>query len=138
MVAQTNYASFELEREENWQTLITEDVNGDGAKDIIVSHHEPAIGRELHIYHQQPGGSFAASPQRVEIKTEIIAVGFADLQLTIVVDVDAVEQLKLELAVAQCNPGAGRHVVAMREVTPPCGAGRFHLSQCELDAGLSH
>lgn len=75
-----NYAAFELEREENWRPMMLEDVNGDNAKDIIYSHYDPAIGRELHIHHQQADGSFAATPQRVEVKTEIIAIGFADLR----------------------------------------------------------
>ncbi len=79
-VAQTNYAVFELRREENWNPVVLEDVNGDGGKDIIVSHFAPELGRELHIYHQQTDGRFNATPQRVEIKTEIIAVGFADLR----------------------------------------------------------
>lgn len=78
--AQSNYAAFELEREENWRPMMLEDVNGDDAKDIIYSHYDPAIGRELHIHHQQAGGGFAATPQRIEVKTEIIAIGFADLR----------------------------------------------------------
>jgi hypothetical protein len=77
---QSNYVAFELERDNNWDNLITEDVNGDGAKDIIFAHFDPAIGRELHIHHQQSDGNFASNPQRVEIKTEIIAVGFAELR----------------------------------------------------------
>ena len=80
LYAQNNYVSYELIRENNWAPLITEDVNGDGGKDLIFSHYQPGIGRELHIHHQQGDGNFASSPQRVEIKTEIIAVGFADLR----------------------------------------------------------
>lgn len=79
-LAQNNYVTFELDRENNWDTLTTEDINGDGAKDIIFAHYDPAIGRELHIHHQQGDGNFSSTPQRVEIKTEIIAVGFADLR----------------------------------------------------------
>ena len=79
-IAQNNYVTFELDRENNWERLITEDVNGDGAKDLIFSHYDSAIGRELHIHHQQEDGNFATTPQRVEIKTEIIAVAFADLR----------------------------------------------------------
>lgn len=80
LLAQNNYVAFELIRENNWERLITEDVNGDGAKDLIFSHFDPSLGRELHIHHQQSDGNFASTPQRVEIKTEIIAVGFADLR----------------------------------------------------------
>ena len=78
--AQANYAAFELEREENWQPIMLEDMNGDSRKDIVVSHFEPELGRELHVYHQQADGSFTATPQRIEVKTEIIAIGFADLR----------------------------------------------------------
>lgn len=78
--AQTNYAAFELRRDENWDPLVLEDMNGDGRKDIISSAYAPELGRELHIYHQQPDGSFSADPQRIEVKTEIIAIGFADLR----------------------------------------------------------
>lgn len=78
--AQNNYVAFELNRENNWDQLITEDVNGDGAKDIIFAHFDPNIGRELRIHHQQSDGNFTSNPQRIEIKTEIIAVGFADLR----------------------------------------------------------
>lgn len=78
--AQGNYAAFELRREENWAPIELQDLNGDSLKDIVVSAYTPELGRELHIFHQQADGSFSANPQRVEIKTEIIAVGFADLR----------------------------------------------------------
>lgn len=78
--AQENYVSHELLRENNWGTLSAEDMNGDGKKDLIYSHHDAAIGRELRIHHQQDDGTFSANPQRIEIKTEIIGVGFADLR----------------------------------------------------------
>jgi hypothetical protein len=80
LYAQGNYSAFELTRDENWDTLIHHDMNGDGLKDLIYSHFSPAAGRELHILHQQVDGSFDSVPQRIEIKTEIIAVGFADLR----------------------------------------------------------
>lgn len=80
ILAQSNYSTFELVRDENWGTLIKHDMNGDGLKDLVYSHYEPVVGRELHILHQQDDGSFSNEPQRIEIKTEIIAVGFADLR----------------------------------------------------------
>ena len=73
--AQTNYTAFELIRENNWDPLILEDLNGDGAKDIVYSAFDPAFGRELHIHYQEEDGGFNANPSRIEIKTEIIAVG---------------------------------------------------------------
>jgi len=79
--AQSNYVAFELEHENNWdQQLVFEDLNGDGLKDIIHANFQAGIGRELHVFHQQSDGSFSTSAQRIEIKTEIIAVGFADLR----------------------------------------------------------
>lgn len=78
--SQTNYVAFELKRDNNFEPLPAQDMNGDGARDLIVSSYEAGIGRELHIYLQQPNGSFDGNPLRVEIKSEIIAVGFADLR----------------------------------------------------------
>lgn len=79
-LAQTNYVAFELARDNNWSSLVTEDMDGDGGEDIIVSHYQAGVGRELHIFHQRADGSFSSTPQRIEIKTDIIAVGFADLR----------------------------------------------------------
>jgi len=79
--AQANYVAFELESKNNWeQQLVLKDLNGDGRKDIVHADYQPGIGRELHIFHQQVDGSFANTPQRIEVKTEIIAIAFADLR----------------------------------------------------------
>ena len=78
--AQENYVSYELRRDNNWDALFTEDMNGDGNKDLIYSHYDPVLGRELWIHHQNNDGTFSANPQRIEIKTEIIGAGFADLR----------------------------------------------------------
>ena len=77
---QSNYAAFELKRENNFDPLLLHDINGDGTSDLIVSSYAAGVGRELLIYLQQENGNFDANPVRVEIKTEIIAVGFADLR----------------------------------------------------------
>lgn len=79
-LAQDNYATFELRRQDNWGPLRFADVDGDGASDVAVPYYDPALGRELHIYRQQANGSFATEPQRIEIKTEIVAVDFADVR----------------------------------------------------------
>lgn len=80
-LAQSNYVAFELERENNWERqLAFEDLNGDGLRDIIHADYQTGIGRELHVFHQQADGSFSTTAQRIEIKTEIIAVAFADLR----------------------------------------------------------
>ena len=78
--AQENYATFELARDNNWDQLITEDIDGDGRKDLIFSDYDPLIGRELKVHRQRADGSFLSEPQRIEIKTEIIAIGFVDLR----------------------------------------------------------
>lgn len=78
--AQTNYAAFEINRDNNWDPVVFEDLNGDNRKDIVLGHYDPRLGRELHVYIQRSDGSFAAQAERIEIKTEIIAVGFGDLR----------------------------------------------------------
>ncbi|MGI9250380.1 MAG: hypothetical protein ACR2PR_04180 [Pseudohongiellaceae bacterium] len=80
VMAQGNYVATELDREDNFAPLFTEDMNGDGRDDIVVPYHDRLTGRELHIHEQLADGTFAAEPQRIEIKTEIIAVGFAELR----------------------------------------------------------
>ena len=78
--AEHGYTAFELQRDDNFAPLFTEDIDGDGRKDIIVPRYQRSIGRELHIHRQLADGSFASQPQRIEIKTDTIAVGFADLR----------------------------------------------------------
>ncbi len=79
---QDNFAQFELEREENWSPLISEDMNGDRLKDLVYSHYSETGGRELYIHYQQPDGTFQTPPNRIEIKREIIGIGFAELRTT--------------------------------------------------------
>ncbi|MEX0964501.1 MAG: hypothetical protein WDZ52_10740 [Pseudohongiellaceae bacterium] len=79
--AQANYAAFELAQENNWERQLSfEDLNGDGLKDIVHGSYQSGIGRELHVYHQRANGSFSPTAQRIEIKSEIIAIGFAELR----------------------------------------------------------
>lgn len=75
-----NYAAFELSREENWSPLLTEDLNGDGLLDLIYSVYSETGGRELLIHYQDANGDFPDAPQRIEIKSEILAIGFGDLR----------------------------------------------------------
>lgn len=79
---QDNFAQFELEREDNWSPLISEDLNGDRLKDLIYSSYSDAAGRELYIHYQQSDGTFQTTPERIEIKREIIGIGFAELRAT--------------------------------------------------------
>ncbi len=80
VLGQDNFVAFELKRENNFDPLFTHDIDGDGTKDLIVGDYQSGVGRELQIYLQQSDGSFSANPLQVEIKSEIIAVGFADLR----------------------------------------------------------
>ena len=78
--AAQNYTAFDLQRGDDWDELVAEDVNGDGRADLLFAELRPGVGRELLIHHQQADGGFVAEPARVEIKSEIIAIGFADLR----------------------------------------------------------
>ncbi len=77
---QPNFAAFELNRSENWSPLLTEDLNGDGLLDLIYGDYTQANGRELLIHYQDVNGDFPNTPQRIDIKSEIIAIGFGDLR----------------------------------------------------------
>jgi hypothetical protein len=78
--AQVNYVASEIPTESPFVSLRFEDLNGDGRQDLVYSHWRRGIGRELLIHYQTDTGRFDASPTRVEIKREIIGVGFADLR----------------------------------------------------------
>ncbi len=80
VTAQISYVETELATESPFRRLHTEDLDGDGRLDIVDYRWRRGIGRELLIYHQQENGRYSPTPQLVEIKTEIIAVGFADLR----------------------------------------------------------
>ena len=75
-----NYAAFSLARAENWAPLITEDMNGDGLLDLVYANYDPSLGRQLLIHYQNASGDFPDAPQVIEIKSEIIAIGFGDLR----------------------------------------------------------
>ena len=78
--AQINFVASVVEREIEFGRVISEDLNGDGLLDLIDTRWRRGIGRELLIYQQERSGRYSSTPQVVEIKTEIIAVGFADLR----------------------------------------------------------
>ncbi len=78
--AAQNYTAFELQREDDWDELVAEDIDGDGRADLLLAEFRPGVGRELLIHRQLPGGGFEPEPARIEIKSEIIAIGFADLR----------------------------------------------------------
>ena len=75
-----NYAAFSLAREENWAPLITEDMNGDGLLDLVYANYDDNLGRQLLIHYQNASGDFPDAPQVIEIKSEIIAIGFGDFR----------------------------------------------------------
>ena len=80
LLAQSNYVASEIDSSNLFGQVVLEDLNGDGLDDLVESRWRRGVGRELLIYHQSADGRFAPTPQLVEIKTEIIAVGFADLR----------------------------------------------------------
>ncbi|MBL4819894.1 MAG: VCBS repeat-containing protein [Gammaproteobacteria bacterium] len=77
---QSNYVSSEIEYEMDRRRVIMEDLNGDTRLDLVVSSWKKNLGRELLVYFQLEDGRFSPTPKPIEIKTEIIAVGFADLR----------------------------------------------------------
>ena len=78
--AQTNYVSSEIERDAERSRVVMEDMNGDDRLDLITSRWQRNVGRELLIYFQLEDGRYSPTPKPIEIKTEIIAIGFADLR----------------------------------------------------------
>ncbi|MDF1765370.1 MAG: hypothetical protein P1V29_03185 [Gammaproteobacteria bacterium] len=78
--SQSNYAAFELQRSDNWSPLDTQDMNGDGRQDLVYADYTDGVGRELVIHYQDASGDFPAAPQRIEIKSEIIAIGFGEVR----------------------------------------------------------
>ena len=80
LLAQINYVDSLIERNGPFGRILLEDLNGDGLMDLVDYRWRRGIGRELLIYHQTSDGRFSPTPRFVEIKTEIIAVGFADLR----------------------------------------------------------
>ncbi len=78
--AQTSFVSTEIALEEFPEQILMHDLNGDGRQDFLNFSWQRELGRELLIYDQQANGTFNVTPRRVEIKSEIIAVGFADLR----------------------------------------------------------
>jgi len=78
--AQTNYVDSVIDRTNSFGRMRLEDLNGDGLTDLIDYRWRRGFGRELLVYHQMSDGHFSTSPQFIEIKTEIIAVGFADVR----------------------------------------------------------
>ncbi len=78
--AQTNYVSSEIMLDTTEARVIMEDMNGDDRLDMVTSRWQKNLGRELLIYFQLEDGRYSPTPKSIEIKTEIIAVGFADLR----------------------------------------------------------
>lgn len=78
--AQLNFMATEIAEIELEHPLVFEDIDGDGRLDMLDATWHPALGRELQRYLQQADGRFAVQPRPVEIKSEVIAVGFADVR----------------------------------------------------------
>lgn len=79
--AQLNFVASELKQHAESRSWALEDMDGDDRKDIIMAQWGRNTGRELLIYLQNSEGRFPQQPsRRVGIKTEIIAVGMADIR----------------------------------------------------------
>lgn len=79
--AQGNFSASEIVLNEWPGELYFVDMDGDERQDLVIPQWSVNAGRELAIYLQQSNGRFAAQPSRlVEIKSEIIAIAFADLR----------------------------------------------------------
>lgn len=77
----SNYVASVIEIGEEFQSFSVADLNGDGAKDLIVSNWLENQGRELRIYWQQAGGKFPAqASRRIDIKRDIVAYALADIR----------------------------------------------------------
>ncbi len=79
--AQTNFVASEIDMEFSETDILRADMNGDGKIDILNTEWQQETGRELLIYLQDSRGQFPRQPsRRIEIKTEIIAIGLADVR----------------------------------------------------------
>ena len=79
-VAHANYSTFELDTSTATHKPILEDVNGDGRADLIVPRFDRSNGRELHIHHQTADNSFETTPQRIDVKSDMVAFAIADIR----------------------------------------------------------
>lgn len=79
--ANLNFIATELPRPEWPQDVQLADMDGDGLLDVIVPFWSADTGRQLQIFLQDNNRRFPAQPSRiVEIRSEIVAVAFADLR----------------------------------------------------------
>lgn len=76
-----NFIASELPRPEWPQDAHLADMDGDGLLDVIVPFWSAETGRQLQIFLQSSTHTFPAQPSRiVEIRSEIVAVSFADIR----------------------------------------------------------
>jgi hypothetical protein len=76
-----NFIATELPRPEWPQDVHVADMDGDGLLDIVVPFWSSDTGRQLQIFLQDNTQRFPAQASRiVEIRSEIVAVAFADLR----------------------------------------------------------
>lgn len=79
--AAPDYVASVIEPREEIHGSLTADFNGDGKQDLLLSVWSEGAGRELLLYLQEENGQFSGSPsQRVELKSDIIALAVADLR----------------------------------------------------------
>ncbi|MEX1032096.1 MAG: VCBS repeat-containing protein [Cellvibrionaceae bacterium] len=75
------YVSSVIEPEAEIRGQHHAELNGDGLQDLLLSVWSEQRGRELLVYLQGSNGQFPGKPsQRIEIKSDIVAYGLADLR----------------------------------------------------------
>ena len=79
-ILHANYVSFELDTTTATHKPILADVNGDGLIDLIVPRYDRRTGRELHIHHQTATRDFERDPQRIEVKSDMVAFAVVDIR----------------------------------------------------------
>ena len=73
--SQENYMSYELRRDNNWDALFTEDMNGDGNNDLIYPHYDPALGESFGFITNKMMEHFQQIPSVSRSKLKLLVRG---------------------------------------------------------------
>ena len=81
-IGQTDFATFEIDTTTSTTEPVFHDTNGDQLPDLIIGRFDRINGRELHIHPQLQSGTFNPEPQRIEVKSEVVAFAIAECRDT--------------------------------------------------------
>lgn len=81
-IGQTDFATFEIDTTTSTTDPVFHDTNGDELPDLIIGRFDRVNGRELHIHQQLQSGTFHPEPQRIEVKSEVVAFAIAECRET--------------------------------------------------------